>query len=111
MAQSRRSGASAAVLLRTGAVPTWFVAWPELEAATADGVLTITELSALPSLQVGKASFFLETIRNGVPAQRGGGEEVVATGMLLDGRSFVVHINEKLREGVHLFKNVRIDIE
>jgi hypothetical protein len=94
-----------------GAVPTWFVAWPELEAAAADGVLTIAELAALPSLQIGEASSFLETIRNSVPAQRGGGEEVVATGTLLDGRSFVVHINEKLREGMHFFKNIRIDIE
>jgi hypothetical protein len=94
-----------------GAVPTWFVAWSELEAAAADGVLTISELAALPSLQVGEASSFLETIRNNVPAQRGGSEEVVATGTLLDGRSFVVHINEKFRDGVHLFKNVRIDIE
>ena len=47
-----------------GAVPTWFVAWPELEAAAADGVLTISELAALPSLQVGEATSFLETIRN-----------------------------------------------
>jgi hypothetical protein len=94
-----------------GAVPTWFVAWPELEAAAADGVLTISELAALPSLQIGQASSFLETIRNSVPAQRGGSEEVVASGTLLDGRSFVVHINEKFRDGVHLFKNIRIDIE
>ena len=58
-----------------------------------------------------EASSFLETIRNGVPAQRGGSEEVIATGVLMDGRSFVVHINEKFRDGVHLFKNIRIDIE
>ena len=94
-----------------GSVPTWFVAWPELEAAAADGVLTISELAALPSLQVGEASSFLETIRNTVPEQRGGGEEVVATGALTDGRAFVVHINERFRDGVHLFKNIRIDIE
>lgn len=94
-----------------GAVPAWFVAWPELEAAAADGVLTISELASLPSLRVGTTTSFLETIRNGVPAQRGGGEEVVATGVLMDGRAFVVHINEKFREGVHLFKNVRIDID
>jgi hypothetical protein len=94
-----------------GAVPTWFVAWSELEAAGADGVLTTAELAALPSLQVGEASSFLETIRNGVPPQRGGSEEVIATGKLMDGRSFVVHINEKFRDGVHLFKNIRIDIE
>jgi hypothetical protein len=94
-----------------GAVPAWFFAWPELEAAAADGVLTISELAELPSLQVGEASSFLETIRYGVPPQRGGSEEVVATGALLDGRAFVVHINEKFRDGVHLFKNIRIDVE
>ena len=94
-----------------GAVPTWIVRWPELEAAAADGVLTVSELAALPSLQTGEASSLVETIRNTVPAQRGGGEAVVATGTLLNGRSFVVHINERFREGIHLFKNVRIDIE
>jgi hypothetical protein len=44
----------------TGAVPIWFVAWPELEAAMADDVLTITELRALPSRRVGYASDFEE---------------------------------------------------
>jgi len=94
-----------------GAVPTWIVAWPELEAAATDGVLTIFELAALPSLQVGEASSFVEVIRNTVPAGRSAGEEVVAAGTLLDGGSFVVHINESFRAGVHIFNNVRIDIE
>lgn len=94
-----------------GAVPTWLVAWNELEAAAADGVLTVSELAALPSLQVGTATSFLETIRNTVPPQRPGGDTVVATGTLADGRAFVVHINEKFKDGVHLFKNVRIDVK
>ena len=94
-----------------GAVPTWIVAWPELEAAAADGVLTISELAALPSLQVGEASHFVETIRNGVPPQRDAGDGVVASGSLSDGRSFVIHINERFRDGMHLFNNVRIDID
>jgi hypothetical protein len=44
----------------TGAVPIWFVAWPELEAASADDVLTISELRTLPSLEVGYAIHFEE---------------------------------------------------
>ena len=40
-----------------GAVPVWFVKWPELRDAVADGVLTITELDALPSHITGLASF------------------------------------------------------
>ena len=95
----------------TGAVPTWFVAWSELEAAAADGVLTISELAALPSLQVGTATSFLETIRNAVPPQRPGGDTVVANGILSDGRAFAVHINEKFKDGVHLLKNVRIEMK
>ena len=93
------------------AVPAWFLAWSDLEAAAADGVLTISELAALPSLQIGEATSFLETIRNTVPSQRPGSDTVVATGTMSDGRAFVVHINEKFQDGIHLFKNVRIDIE
>ena len=64
----------------TGEVPVWFVRWPELEAAVADDVLTIGELAALPSLTVGSASFFLESIRNDTRGQRGGNEAMVAAG-------------------------------
>src|SRR5215471_11633154 len=45
-----------------GNVPVWFVAWPELEAAIADQVLTIFELASLPSLQIGYADFYEETL-------------------------------------------------
>jgi len=55
----------------TGAVPLWFVSWPELQAAVADDDLTITELAALPSLLVGSASFYHDSIRND-RGQRGG---------------------------------------
>lgn len=41
-----------------GAVPVFFVRWPELQVAAADRMLTMTELLALPSLRVGSASFF-----------------------------------------------------
>ena len=97
------------ILHGTGAVPVWFVRWPELQAAIADGVLTIGELAALPSLLTGSASFFLESIRNDIVQQRGGNEALIASGTLTDGRSFQVEITEKFREGEHLFPHVRID--
>ncbi len=81
----------AEIFLRgTGAVPVWFVRWPELEAAVADGELTIGELAALPSLLIGAASFFNESIRNSIVEQRGGNEAVVASGTLTDGGWFQV---------------------
>ena len=101
---------AAEILLHgTGAVPTWFVRRPELQGAIADGVLTIGELAALPSLLTGSASFFLESIRNDIVQQRGGNEALVASGTLSDGRSFQVKLTEKFREGEHLFPHVRIE--
>jgi len=101
---------AAEILLHgTGAVPTWFVRRPELQGAIADGVLTIGELAALPSLLTGSASFFLESIRNDIVQQRGGNEALVASGTLSDGRSFQVELTEKFREGEHLFPHVRIE--
>jgi hypothetical protein len=93
----------------TGAVPLWFVRWPELQTAVADDELTVIELAALPSLLIGSASFYHESIRNDIRGQRGGNEAVVAAGTLTDGRSFQVEITEKFREGEHLFPHVRID--
>jgi hypothetical protein len=70
-----------------GAVPVWFVSVPQLQAAMADGELTIGELAAIPSLLVGTASLYTETLQ---PTQ---GAQVplivfVAQGALEDGRSF-----------------------
>jgi len=45
-----------------GVVPVWFVSPSEYESATADGVLTIGELRALPSLQTGAADSFQEVL-------------------------------------------------
>jgi hypothetical protein len=70
-----------------GAVPVWFVSWPELEAAMADGELTIGELAGLPSLLVGTASFYTETLHPTQAAQVPL-TVFVARGMLDDGRSF-----------------------
>lgn len=52
-----------------GAVPVWFVEWPILEAAIADGVLTIGELESLHSLRKGTAHFYTETLHPGQAAQ------------------------------------------
>jgi hypothetical protein len=72
-----------------GAVPVWFVTWAELEAAIADGVLTIGELESLPSLLKGTASFFTETLHPGEAANVGM-LTFVARGVLDDGRTFQV---------------------
>jgi len=53
-----------------GAVPVAFVLWPELQAAMADGVLTIGELEALPSLRVLTATFLHESFHASGGAQR-----------------------------------------
>jgi len=74
-----------------GDVPVWFVAWPELEAAIADGILTMPELEALPSLLIGSADFYNETLH-----PTGGAVmpmiSFVAHGTLVDGQSFQVHV-------------------
>jgi hypothetical protein len=72
-----------------GAVPVWFVRWPELQATIADGVLTIGELAALPSRVIGSAGFYQETLHPEQAAQNGK-IAFVARGTLADGRSFQV---------------------
>jgi hypothetical protein len=73
-----------------GAVPVWFVAWPELEAALLDDSLTMSELEAMERL-TGSASFYTETLHPTgvvkVPMIN-----YVAHGMLEDGQSFKVHV-------------------
>ena len=95
-------------LCGTDEVPVWFVRWPELQAAVADDLLTIGELAALPSLTVGSASFFLESVRNDTRGQRGGNEAMVVAGALSDGRSFFVQMTEKFRDGVHLYPHLTV---
>lgn len=73
-----------------GAVPVWFVSWSELETAVGDDELTINELAELPSLLVGTADFYTETLH---PT---GGAKVpminyVALGYLENGTPFNVH--------------------
>jgi hypothetical protein len=85
-----------AKLFGLGAVPVWFVSWPELQGAMADGALTITELAALPSLRVGSAGFFRETLHPS-PTLPGSGARVthltiVASGTLPQGQSFFLQV-------------------
>ena len=94
----------------TGAIPAWFVRWPELQAAAvADGELTVPELAALPSLIVGTASFYQESIRNDIRGSRDANEALAALGTLSDGRVFRVELTEELHDGIHTFTHVRID--
>ena len=75
-----------------GAVPIWFVRWNELQAALADGTLTISELWAMPSLRIGAASFFQESLQPvGAPATRRS-LQIVAHGLLSNGTSFQVEV-------------------
>ena len=72
-----------------GAVPVWFVRWPELQGALVDGVLTTGELKGLPSLLRGTATSYKQTARNEslfvvVVLQ------ITARGTLEDGRGFDV---------------------
>ena len=72
-----------------GAVPVWFVNWPDLEEEVDDGELLMSELEAMEKL-VGSAAFYTETLH---PT---GGVKVpminyVALGELEDGTPFRVH--------------------
>lgn len=76
-----------------GAVPIWFVRWPELQAAIADGVLTIGELASLPSLLVGAADMYNE--QNHIyRIHQVSHFALVAHGRLQDARSFDLQIVE-----------------
>ena len=74
-------------LHNTAPMPIWFVAWDVLQSAIADGVLTIGELGKLPSLRIGQATSFKETLH-----PLGGGPQtmisIVASGFLEGGGKF-----------------------
>ena len=71
-----------------GAVPVWFVNWPALQAAVADDLLTIGELSSLEHL-IGSASFYQETLH--AAEVDTAFVEMNAHGTLEDGRTFTFH--------------------
>jgi hypothetical protein len=94
----------------SGAVPIWFFSWSELEAAAADGQVTITELESLPSLRIGHADFYQESIRNSNQGQRHASSSTVARGTMTDGRGFRFHVSERLQDGNRVLMSVQIDI-
>lgn len=97
----------------TGAVSIWFVEWNELKAAADDGELTIAELLGLSSLQIGFADFYKETVQPGIHRPQGPGNgkiEINASGILLDGRLFQMHVREHGDDGVSILRHVRIEI-
>ena len=77
----------------TGPMPIWFVSWTELQTAIADDVLTIEELVAVPSLLVGAATSFTETLHPSEGAQQTK-TTIVASGFLEDGRKFTYQATE-----------------
>jgi len=103
-----------------GAVPIYFVDDQELSTAAADGVVTIAELQALPSLLIGIADDFHQVIHNsnqapGAQKQANdkGHEELDATGTILgSGLPFFFHYIEEFdpRTNVHTFRGARIEI-
>lgn len=50
-------------LTAVGPVPVWFVDLTEFEQAAANGVITIADFEAMPSLRVGSADFYDELLR------------------------------------------------
>jgi hypothetical protein len=100
------------LLMGNGAVPIWFVRWPELQAAIADGDLTIGDLAALPSLLIGSASFFelvnqIGTLR---PQGQGNGKiEIASFGTLNDGREFHFSVREMGVDQISTLRHIRIE--
>lgn len=75
-----------------GDVPVWFIAQAEIETAMSDGVVTIGELAASPSLLKGRAANYTELLHPG----QSNPQPLIqfkAEGMLEDGRSFMVDVS------------------
>ncbi|MFY9610944.1 MAG: hypothetical protein WAU45_20325 [Blastocatellia bacterium] len=101
-------------LLGLGAVPVWFVSWTEMQAALADNVLTVPELSSLPSLRIGSASFFKETQHPGPERPQGPGNgkiEINARGTLSDGRTFILQVREMGVDQESTIRHIRIEFK
>lgn len=82
-----------AEMIGRGAVPVWFFAQSEIETALADGVVTIGELTGLPSRRVGTATTYTELLH---PGQSNAQPliQFMAEGALEDGRSFLVDVSQ-----------------
>lgn len=103
------------VLMRgLGAVPIWFVAWPELQAAMSDGVLTVGDLEALPSRRVGVASFFHMTQHPGENRPQGlhnGKIAIVAAGQVTGGGAFRFQVREMGVNEASILRHVAIELD
>lgn len=75
-----------------GAVPVWFFSRADIDAAKADGVVTIGELAALESRRVGSAGTYTELLH---PSQSNaqGLIQFRAEGALEDGENFLVDVS------------------
>jgi len=96
-----------------GAVPIYFVDEAELAAATQDGVLTIGELQALPSLLIGFADSYLDVVHNSNQGGAGKGHSALnASGTILQsGLPFYFHYTEEFHPDTgERTLRVRIDI-
>jgi len=96
-----------------GAVAIWFVSWPELQGAMADGKVTIAELAALPSLHVGSASLFESTQHPGSERPQGFGNgkiEIVARGTLKGGGTFFVQVREMGVDQVSVLRHITVEL-
>ncbi len=96
-----------------GAVPIYFVDEAELAAATQDGVLTIGELQALPSLLIGFADSYLDVVHNSNQGGAGKGHSALnASGTIQQsGLPFFFHYTEEIDSDTgERTLRVRIDI-
>jgi len=92
-----------------GAVPVWFVSWTEMQAAVADGVLTIGELEALPSRVPATATKFHETLHP-LGGANVGFLSIQASGVLDDGGgTFHYSIMQSDGAGRQMTVNIKID--
>jgi len=88
-----------------GAVPVWFVSWPDLQTAIEDDSLTIEELAGLGSLITGTAGHYQESLHV-LGVSNVGKIEFTASGTLADGRSF--QVEAMMRDFVGRYTKVRI---
>ena len=87
-----------------GAVPIWFARWNELQAAIADGTLTVAELWTMPSLRIGSANFFQESLHP-VEAPAGRGSlQIVAHGLLSNGTAFQLEVSSPNQDSISSVK-------
>lgn len=84
-----------------GAVPIWFVRLDELRGAIDDDDLTMGELEALPSLIIGSAVYFKETLHPYQGAQQTK-TQIVARGTLEGGGSFFFQAEETHNQIKHV---------